>query len=161
MNVASVIVDVPAMQTDRTFDYTIPKEWKGIIVPGMRVVVPFGPRKIQGFVIDLKEKGEVSKLKPIHEPMDLIPVLNQELLTLGDWLTEKTLCFKISAFQAMLPAAMKAKYEKFFHLEDNKRPDDLHQSFSRSFRAEGEVSWKAIEEMGLLPSSKRGEKRRY
>ena len=55
-NVASVIVDVAAMQTDRCFDYLIPAEWTGSIVPGMRVVVPFGPRKVQGFVMELKEK---------------------------------------------------------------------------------------------------------
>ncbi|MGM0851601.1 MAG: primosomal protein N' [Bacillota bacterium] len=151
MDVASVIVDVPAMQTDRTYDYSIPDEWRGSIVPGMRVIVPFGPRKIQGFVIELKEKGEVSKLKSIVEPMDLVPVLNKELLTLGNWLTEKTLCFKISAFQAMLPAAMKAKYEKFFQLEKNKSPGELHLSLQRFFKNGREVSWKAIEENGMLP----------
>lgn len=151
MNVASVIVDVPAMQTDRTYDYSIPDEWRGSIVPGMRVIVPFGPRKIQGFVIELKEKGEVSKLKSIVEPMDLVPVLNKELLTLGNWLTEKTLCFKISAFQAMLPAAMKAKYEKFFQLEENMSPVELNLSLQRFFQNGREVSWKAIEENGMLP----------
>ncbi|MGG1630510.1 primosomal protein N' [Rossellomorea sp. NRS-1567] len=151
MNVASVIVDVPAMQTDRTYDYSIPDEWKGSIVPGMRVIVPFGPRKIQGFVIELKEKGEVSKLKSIVEPMDLVPVLNKELLTLGNWLTEKTLCFKISAFQAMLPAAMKAKYEKFFQLEENMSPVELNLSLQRFFQNGREVAWKAIEENGMLP----------
>ncbi|TYS91089.1 primosomal protein N' [Rossellomorea aquimaris] len=151
MNVASVIVDVPAMQTDRTYDYRIPAEWRGSIIPGMRVIVPFGPRKIQGFVIELKEKGEVSKLKSIVEPMDLVPVLNKELLTLGNWLTEKTLCFKISAFQAMLPAAMKAKYEKFFQIEGGKSPGELHLSLQHFFQNGREVSWKAIEENGLLP----------
>jgi primosomal protein N' (replication factor Y) (superfamily II helicase) len=151
MNVASVIVDVPAMQTDRTYDYSIPDEWKGSIVPGMRVVVPFGPRKIQGFVIELKEKGEVSKLKSIVEPMDLVPVLNKELLALGSWLTEKTLCFKISAFQAMLPAAMKAKYEKFLRLEEGRNPGELHLSLHRFFQDGKEVSWNAIEESGMLP----------
>ncbi|WP_064093759.1 primosomal protein N' [Rossellomorea aquimaris] len=151
MNVASVIVDVPSMQTDRTFDYTIPNEWKGNIVPGMRVVVPFGPRKVQGFVTELKAKGEVSKLKPIVEPMDLVPVLNGELLALGDWLTEKTLCFKISAFQSMLPAAMKAKYEKFFSLENQKKPEELPLSLQRFFHKSREVSWKVIEESGFLP----------
>lgn len=151
MNVASVIVDVPAMQTDRTYDYSIPDEWRGSLVPGMRVIVPFGPRKIQGFVIELKEKGEVSKLKSIVEPMDLVPVLNKELLTLGNWLTEKTLCFKISAFQAMLPAAMKAKYEKFFQLEGNMSPGELHLSLQHFFQNGREVSWKTIEENGLLP----------
>ena len=33
MNIASVIVDVPAKQTDRAFDYKIPSHLKGVIFP--------------------------------------------------------------------------------------------------------------------------------
>lgn len=112
MKYASVIVDVPAMQTDRAFDYKIPDEWEGVLTPGMRVIVPFGPRKVQGFVVETKDHSDFKRLKSITELLDITPCLTSELLQLGQWLTEKTLCFKISAFQVMLPAAMKAKYEK-------------------------------------------------
>src|SRR3954465_13809934 len=107
MEIASVIVDVPAKQTDRAFDYLIPEQWRGTIQPGMRVIVPFGPRNIQGFVTGLKSDSDFKKLREIIEPMELEPVLNQELLQLGDWLTENTLCFKIFAYQVMLPSALK------------------------------------------------------
>ncbi|MCM3600242.1 primosomal protein N' [Robertmurraya korlensis] len=110
--IASVIVDVPAKQTDRPFDYRIPKHLEGVITPGMRVVVPFGPRKIQGFVISIQPSSEFEKLRDIIAPMDIVPVLNEELLQLGDWLSEETLCYRISGYQVMLPAALKAKYEK-------------------------------------------------
>jgi primosomal protein N' (replication factor Y) len=119
MKYASVIVDVPAKQTDRAFDYKIPEEWQELLIPGMRVIVPFGPRKVQGFVIETKDQSDWNRLKPIAEIVDLTPCLTPELLELGQWLTEKTLCFKISAFQAMLPAAMKAKYEKVLRLLTN------------------------------------------
>ena len=56
MNIAAVIVDVPAKQTDREFDYRIPDKWKAVIQPGTRVIVPFGPRMVQGFVTQLKEQ---------------------------------------------------------------------------------------------------------
>jgi len=58
MKIASVIVDVPTLQTDRPFDYAIPEEWQDFIQPGMRVIVPFGPRKLQGFVIALKDETD-------------------------------------------------------------------------------------------------------
>ena len=116
MKYASVIVDVPAMQTDRSFDYKIPEEWQDFLTPGMRVIVPFGPRKVQGFIVETKNSSEFDRLKTISECLDLTPCLTPELLKVGHWLTEKTLCFKISAFQAMLPAAMKAKYEKIVTL---------------------------------------------
>ena len=42
-------------------------------------------------------------------------------LQLGDWMTNEAMCFKISAFQAMLPAAMKAKYEKVINIIEDKK----------------------------------------
>ncbi|OZI13282.1 primosomal protein N' [Bacillaceae bacterium SAS-127] len=148
MQVASVIVDVAAMQTDRSFDYLIPDEWSGMIAPGMRVIVPFGPRHIQGFVTEVKNRSEVDKLKPLIEPMDLLPVLNTELLELADWLTETTLCFKISAYQAMLPAAMKAKYEKVFRLIDGKEPSTTE--VVELFQQRTEIGWEEVAKAGLL-----------
>ncbi len=148
MNVASVIVDVPAMQTDRAFDYIIPEKWIHIIAPGMRVIVPFGPRSIQGFVIDVKDHTDVTKLKKIQDLLDVVPVLNDELLRLGDWLTNKTLCFKISAFQSMLPAAMKAKYNKKFILRNR---NVLDIELQKMFAKHNEIDWKEVEEANLLP----------
>jgi len=148
MQVASVIVDVPAAQTDRSFDYLIPERWSGLIQPGMRVVVPFGPRNIQGFVTEVKTDSNVKKIKPLIEPMDLLPVLNEELLSLADWLTETTLCYKISAYQVMLPAAMKAKYEKVFRMV---REDAADEPVKLLFDKKQEVGWEEVEQSGLLP----------
>ena len=118
MDIASVIVDVPTRQTDNEYDYAIPEKWGGIISPGMRVVVPFGPRKVQGFVVAMKDQSEVKldKLKEIDSILDFEPVLTDELLALGNYLTKETLCLKITAYQALLPAALKAKYKKFLRL---------------------------------------------
>ncbi|MGD6833258.1 primosomal protein N' [Sutcliffiella halmapala] len=136
MTYASVIVDVPAKQTDRAFDYEIPEKWDGFIQPGMRVVVPFGPRQIQGFVVGLKETTSVKKTRPISNLIDISPILTEELLHLAEWLRDHTLCFTISAFQAMLPAALKAKYEKWIILKDRiKLPPHLELFFDSSNRA--------------------------
>jgi primosomal protein N' (replication factor Y) len=132
--IASVIVDVPAKQTDKPFDYRIPEHLEGVITPGMRVVVPFGPRKIQGFVISIQPSSEFEKLRDIIAPMDIVPVLNEELLQLGDWLSEETLCYRISAYQVMLPAALKAKYEKKIRvtIDVNLLPQVLQKVFEKS-----------------------------
>jgi primosomal protein N' (replication factor Y) (superfamily II helicase) len=150
MNIASVIVDVPARQTDKSFDYLIPDKYAGSILPGMRIVVPFGPRKIQGFVVDLKEESDFSKLKEISEPMDLYPVLTSELLSLGDWLSEKTLCYKISGFQAMLPAALKAKYEKKLILAENVDPKQLTFTLQPFFMNNQEITWDDAIKNGII-----------
>ncbi|WP_066053102.1 primosomal protein N' [Robertmurraya korlensis] len=149
--IASVIVDVPAKQTDRPFDYRIPEHLEGIIIPGMRVVVPFGPRRIQGFVISIQESSEFEKLRDIIAPMDIVPVLNEELLQLGDWLSKETLCYRISAYQVMLPAALKAKYEKRIRVttDINLLPQVLQRVFGKSlivnFDGIDNDAWKALQ----------------
>lgn len=155
MKIASVIVDVPAKQTDKPFDYMIPENWRGTIKPGMRVVVPFGPRKIQGFVTELKDESEFKQLREIIGPMDLEPVLNKELLQLGEWLTEETLCFKIYAYQAMLPAALKAKYEKKVRLANGVTADALPASLKALFANKRSLDWEEVLKTGLVPLMQR------
>src|SRR5690606_23249576 len=116
--IAEVIVDVAAHPIDRPFDYAIPKEVAVLAEPGMRVKVPFGNRKVLGFITKIKETSEFDpkRLKPIHELMDVVPVLNEELLKMAQWMKEQTVCFEIDALQVMVPAALRAKYEKRFVL---------------------------------------------
>ncbi|MGG3956011.1 primosomal protein N' [Bhargavaea massiliensis] len=146
MTIASVIVDIPTSQTDRPFDYIIPPELVGIVQAGMRVVVPFGTRLLQGFVIEVKETTDmpIEQLKPIHSLFDVVPVFNEELLQLGKWLTETTLCFMVSALQAMLPAAMKAKYEKDIRLIEQ-HISLVHEDVRALFGGRLAIPWSDVE----------------
>lgn len=111
---AQVIVDVPAKGTNRPFDYRVPahlQQWVGI---GSRVGVPFGPRIVQGFVVGLRERTDADpgKLRDIAQVSDLQPPLTEELVELAEWMSRTYLCHQITALQAMIPAALKAKYER-------------------------------------------------
>ncbi len=155
MKIASVIVDVPAKQTDRTFDYLVPERLEDVIAPGVRVNVPFGPRQVQGFVTDIKTESDFDKLREISESLDLTPVLNPELLELGEWLTEHSLCYKISAFQAMLPAALKAKYEKKVVLTKGTTLGELDEAVQELFGGSDEADWGEAVSQNLVNKLKR------
>ncbi|WP_246563161.1 primosomal protein N' [Paenibacillus montaniterrae] len=119
MNViANIIVDVPSRQTDRPFDYKVPKSLQPWIELGSRVGVPFGPRVLQGVVVGLAEESEYdhSKLKPIKELLDPEPPLLPDLIELSKWLSEKYCCSRIAALQIMLPSALKGKEVKYIAL---------------------------------------------
>jgi len=115
--IARVIVDVPSRQTDRPFDYEVPEELQGWVEAGSRVGVPFGGRVLQGFVIGLADldTAEVdrSRLKPVAELLDPLPPLRPDLIELAGWLSDKYCCTLIAALQAMLPAALKGKAERY------------------------------------------------
>ena len=110
--IAEVVVDIKNKAVNKVFDYTVPEELAHLIQPGVRVLVPFGPRTIMGFVISLKEQTELQNLRPIKELIDVVPVLNDEFRELGMSLSEETGSTMIQCFEAMIPNAMRAKYKK-------------------------------------------------
>ena len=108
---ASVIIEYGNKAVDREFTYIIPPKYQDIIKVGHRVLVPFNNQEIEGFVLKItKEYHGSFDLKEITNICDEEPILNEEMLLLGDEITKKILCSKISIYQAMLPKALKAKH---------------------------------------------------
>ncbi len=110
--IAQVIVDIAAKQTDRIFEYHVPAELKDVAV-GSRVFVPFGPRKLQGFVVGLTDKSKYQgQLKDLLLVVDEMPPLTEELVKLSAALAHDIFAYRISILQTMLPRVMKAHYRK-------------------------------------------------
>ena len=87
--IAEVIVDILNSNVDKVFDYKIPDELD--VQVGCRVLVPFGNKTIEGYVINIKESSEFdnSKLKGISKNIDAQPILNKHLVSLCFFMKEK------------------------------------------------------------------------
>ena len=110
--IAQVIVDIAAKQTDHIFEYHVPDQLKDVEI-GSRVFVPFGPRKLQGFVVGLSEKSEYQgELKDLLLVVDEMPPLTPELVSLSAALANKVFSYRITILKAMLPRVMRANYRK-------------------------------------------------
>lgn len=110
--VCECLVELEHVFIDKTFTYKINKEQLPLLKVGMRVVVPFGKQTLEGFVLKIYENKDASlenKLKEIISIVDTYPILNEELLTLGKYISKTTLCSLMTSYQAMLPKALKAK----------------------------------------------------
>ena len=107
--VANVLVELSNRNIDKTFTYNIPNELENLIKVGIRVLVPFGKQTLEGFVLSISENTNSEiELKDIIKPIDNEVILNEELLELGKFIKRKTLSTLISAYQVMLPKALKA-----------------------------------------------------
>ena len=107
---AKVIIEIGVKNVDKMFTYIVPDNMKEDIKVGCRVKVRFGSMVLEGFVLELTniiDKVDY-ELKEIIELVDKIPILNKEMLELGKKIQEITLCSLISAYQVMLPKALKA-----------------------------------------------------
>lgn len=118
---AKVIIEYGAKAVDREFTYIVPDNLKDKIKIGHRVLVPFNNRDIEGFVLDISNKyNDNYELKEIISLCDDKPILNKEMLYLGDEIQKNILCSKISIYQAMLPKALKASKSTFIGIKRNR-----------------------------------------
>ena len=87
MKYAGIIVDVKIAAVDKIFHYRIPEKLKQI-EPGHRVLVPFGNRKVEGYVVELVDAVDIEpdKIRNIVKLLDQEPILTEEQLEVARWM---------------------------------------------------------------------------
>ena len=107
---ANVLVEINAKKLDKTFTYHVPKHLEQEVMIGKRVQVPFQKKYLEGFVLSVHEDQKLEyEIKDIESVIDEYPVINAEMLKLGEFISKTTFSTLISTYQAMLPKALKAK----------------------------------------------------
>ena len=106
-----VILPVPL---EGTFTYQVPSEFERRVVPGVRVVVPFGMKKqYSGIVKALHDKAPEGDftMKDILDVLDDYPLVTQNQLALWKWMAFYYMCPIGEVYKAALPAGLKLTSE--------------------------------------------------
>lgn len=103
-----VLIETRVKSNDMTFTYHAPSNVEDNLLIGKRVLVPFSNRTVEGFVLGYDAKTDDYEIKDIIKIIDEEPVLNDELINLGIYMSKKYLCPLINCYQSMLPKALKA-----------------------------------------------------
>lgn len=109
---ANVLVQYGVKSLDHTFTYHIPDDLIEVVSVGVKVHVPFGNQSINGFVVSISDEVPENPVKDIKDVVTKELKLNEEMLELGKYIKEVTLCSLISAYQTMLPTSMKVSNSK-------------------------------------------------
>ncbi len=98
---AKVLVPVPLKQD---FLYSFDDEILNVIA-GIRVMVPFGVRKVQAYVIDvLKDKPECNfELKPVYKAIDKEPLFGKQEYELALWMEKFYFSSRGEILDVMIP----------------------------------------------------------
>ena len=121
--IAEVIVDVLSSEVDRVFDYNIPSSFE-YLTAGYRVLVPFGNRKIEGYIISIKSTTDCpeDKLKSIISVCDAKPLILPEIIELIKYMKEKLYLRLIDGIRLSVPSQVRNgvdyKVEKIVTLND-------------------------------------------
>jgi primosomal protein N' (replication factor Y) len=100
---AEVVVEIANRKVDRPFHYEIPAQLQEAVKPGVRVLVPFGNRELDGYVVGLVPRADVTGTKPILAVREGEPVISAELLQLARWMALYYMCPLVTVLQAFFP----------------------------------------------------------
>lgn len=106
LTIAEVAFNLPL---EKTFHYSIPEDFKETLQAGMRVAVPFGRLKKQGFVVSLTDKSPFKELKSIQRIIDPLPVIADERWKLAQWMADYYFCSIGEALAAMVPSQLRIR----------------------------------------------------
>ena len=111
MKYIDVIVPLPL---GATFTYSVPDEWADAVRVGMRVVVPFGKKKMYTAivaVIHTFKPQTAYEVKDVICLLDAQPVLRYPQLKFWDWVGSYYQAYPGDVYQAAVPAGLKLESE--------------------------------------------------
>ena len=97
-----VIVDISNSEVDRVFDYSSDFD----VEVGSRVLVPFGNRTIEGFVVGTKESTDI-KTKNIIRKLDEFTPIIPEMLALSDFLKKNNNLRYVDTLRLCIPSKLR------------------------------------------------------
>lgn len=139
---------------------------------GCRVRVEFNHKTVVGFVEETHVHSDLEIIKPVSEVIDETPLLNSELLSLADWMSNMYIASKTSCYKTMLPPALrpsshtsKIVYEEYVYRKESNekltpRQKEVFDSFKypckiRELRKVSPSITKILVEKGYLEIEKR------
>jgi len=111
---------------DRPFTYSLPETLRHRVKPGCRILVPFGSRKLSGFVLRCHDDAPDAEIRDALRLLDSAPILDESLLGLGRWISSYYCAPLGEVFRAMAPAGGEVRHGKVYTLTDSGR-DALRQ----------------------------------
>jgi primosomal protein N' (replication factor Y) len=108
-NFARVIIPSPLGQP---LIYAVPEDLRNRIAVGMRVLIPLGKRKVTGVVLELLQATSLLETRPIEALPDEVPVLDQTLLFLCQWVAQYYLATLGEVLATILPPQLRREIQR-------------------------------------------------
>src|SRR5246127_1310207 len=90
-----------------TFTYRVSNGLQPVV--GGRVLVPFRQRRMSGVVVDVHDRAPSLKTKDVVCVLDGVPVIDSQLMRLGNWIADYYLAALGEVFRTMLPLGAEFK----------------------------------------------------
>lgn len=112
---ADVILPLPL---PKLFTYRVPQEFNSKVKTGVRVIIPFGKKKILTAIVAgiHTQPPKIYEAKYIMELLDEEPCINDQQMELFRWMAEYYMCHLGEVINAALPSGLKLNSESKIQL---------------------------------------------
>lgn len=146
---ANIIVDISHEKLDKAFQYLVPPELENELSEGMRVCVPFGSRKLTGYVIELTEipAYDISKIRPILSVVKGSIAIESQLIALAAWIRRNYGGTMNQALKTVLPVKRMERLKEKKQVRLMAEPDQALSLYAECRRKHYTAQAKLLEEL--------------
>ena len=143
------------LAVEGTFTYAVPRSTRGKIIPGNRVLVPFGKKRIYSAVVRSLTSAPPEGFTPkeILEILDDTPHVLSTQLQLWDWMSSYYMCHPGEIMRAALPSGLRPESESRVRINSDYEDDgslDRHERLLfEVVKDQGEVTMGDLEMTGI------------
>jgi len=124
---ADVFVNIPIKSISRAYTYRVPEELAHMGA-GWRVFVPFGGRKVEGFILAMKERPEGEmEYKDILAAVDEEAWFSPEMIEAARWMATYYLCSLAETMRLFMPGKSGLKIEVRYAAREDQKEHPLLQ----------------------------------
>ncbi len=112
----TVAINIPA---EKTFSYEVPAAQEKDVAVGKRVLVPFGNRRLTGYILEITSTTAYEKTKEIIEILDHAPLFNHDDLRFYEWVSRYYLYPLGKTMGEILPSGTDIKSDTWLCLAED------------------------------------------
>ena len=112
------------VHVNQTFTYKLTAEQAVVATLGARIVVPFGNKFLTGYIVGLKEETDLApallskEIREAKDIVDTVPVCNEEILAITQWVSEYYASPWGEVIKAALPPGISPAIHEFYSLTE-------------------------------------------
>lgn len=118
------------------FTYSIPESLAGSVIPGIRVLVQFGNRKVYSGIVGRLRNDHpgYGNIRPVMRVQDPVPAVNEIQLRHWQWISEYYICSEGEVMKAAVPSALFPEGETVSPVAEKYRPrEETFLELTRKF----------------------------
>ncbi|MDO8916003.1 MAG: primosomal protein N' [Coriobacteriia bacterium] len=146
--IARVIVDIQTRELSEPFDYLVPESLDTTAVVGTPVLVPFGPQRVVGYVVERVQSSELAELRELEAVLGQ-PLFMPWAFGLATQIASEYVATLADAMRLFLPPGGTPRVERIYSIAGPRPERGLGLAVYDAVQEAGELTSGALRRLGV------------